>query len=181
MERMPAVENRQRGTNWSEERVKIQAVKPGSRADTVRYLFIVSRDQPELYDRLTRDFSQEKEVQVLLDRRVEERRQRIQGNGSERRRAGRRRQPEGWTVPVSQLYCGERPCLVLVAEDPICQPTGRREDGSSFFRRRDGLARPEDAVTRTPKSVGANGGDRAEVSKPLASGAESADKWGAER
>ena len=138
VESMTARELRQPGSKWSEERVKIRAVEPGTKADMVRYLFIVSRNQPELFSRLARDFSEDKEVQVLLDRRVRERRQRPQADGPERRRAGRRRQPEGWTVPVRQLYGGDRPCLGPLAKDPIRQPAGRREDGSSFFRRSTG-------------------------------------------
>ena len=182
MERMTAVENRQRDTKWSEERVKIQAVKSGTRADTVRYLFIVSRDQAELCDRLTRDFSADKEVQVLLDRRQGQRRpQHAQARGRERRRANRRRQPEGWTVPVSQLYRGDRPCVMPPAEDPIRQPTGRREDGASFFRRSNVPAGPEDALTRAPKSAGANGGEMTGASVPFGSPAESAAKWGSWR
>ena len=130
---MTARENKQSDTNGNETRVKIQALKPGTGPDTVRYLFIVSRDQPEVYKRLTRDFAADKEVQVILDRRVGERRQRAQGNGLERRRASRRRQPEGWIVPVSQLYRGDRPCFVRLGQDPISKSTARRGDGSSFF------------------------------------------------
>ena len=135
MGRMLAGENRTEGATWSEERVEIQAVTPGTRADTVRYLFIVSRDQPDLYDRLVRDFAEDKEVEVLLDRRVGARRQGGQADAPERRRGYRRRQPEGWTVPVSHLYRGARPCLVLTAQDPMLQPASRREGGSGFFGR----------------------------------------------
>ncbi len=139
---MTARENNQSDTNGNEARVKIQAVKPGVRPDTVRYLFIVSRDQPDVYNRLARDFAADKEVQVILDRRVGERRQRAQGNGPERRRTGRRRQPEGWTVPVSPLYRGDRPCLVPSAGDLISPFTTQRGDGSSFFARPQASARP---------------------------------------
>lgn len=145
MESMTAGIHRQAGSKWSEEPVKIREVEPGTRADMVRYLFIVSRDHPELLARLARDFSEDKEVQVLLDRRLRERRGGRQAVGAERRRAGRRRQPEGWTVPVQQLYQGDRPCLVPLAIDPKREPAGRREDGSSFFRRSTGAAEPEDA------------------------------------
>ena len=49
----------------------------------VRCLFIVARDQPGLWDHLRRDFAEDEEVQVILDRRRD----------PERRRAGRRRPP----------------------------------------------------------------------------------------
>ncbi len=135
MGRMIVGENRTEGATGSEERVIIQAVTPGTRADTVRYLFIVSRDQPDVYDRLMRDFAEDKEVEVLLDRRVGERRQRGQADAPGRRRSYRRRHPEGWTVPVSHLYRGDRPCLILTAQDPTRQPASRREGGSGFFGR----------------------------------------------
>ena len=178
---MIAVENHQSGSTSSEKSVKIQAVKPGTRADGVRYLFIVGRDEPELYDRLARDFSEDKEVQVLLDRRLRERRRGGKAQGPERRRAGRRRKPEGWTVPVPQLYRGERPCLLLVAEEPVPSLSGRREDGSSFFRPGKGPAKPEDAGTRAHGGPGGNDGGMAEASKPLPSPWESAGRVGSGR
>jgi len=58
-----------------------------------RYLFIVPQDQPELHEHFRRDFSNDNEVQVLLDRRVADRRQRIEPHTPERRRADRRPQP----------------------------------------------------------------------------------------
>lgn len=59
----------------------------------VRCLFIVARNQPDLWHNLSRDFSGDEEVQVLLDRRRGERRRGLQPNEPERRRADRRRQP----------------------------------------------------------------------------------------
>ncbi len=155
-----ASETQHPGTNGSKERVKIQAVSPGTRSDTVQYLFIVSRDQPEVYDRLTRDFAWDKAVQVILDRRVGERRQRAQGTGPERRRACRRRHPEGWTVPVSQLYRGNRPCFVPVAQAPICPSPTRQANGSSFFARPKAPRNLEDTATRA-RSAGTNGREMA--------------------
>ena len=58
-----------------------------------RYFFIVPRDQPELHEHLRRDCSNDNEVQVLLDQRVAERRQRVEPHKPERRRADRRHQP----------------------------------------------------------------------------------------
>ena len=58
----------------------------------VRCLFIVARDQPDLWHHLKRDFAEE-EVQVILDRRRGDRRQRVEAQEPERRRADRRRQP----------------------------------------------------------------------------------------
>jgi hypothetical protein len=46
------------------------------------HLFIVSRQQPDLYTYLLREFSEEADVRIVLDRRYGERRQ-----PSERRRA----------------------------------------------------------------------------------------------
>ncbi len=58
----------------------------------VRCVFIVARDQPDLWHGLRRDFADDKEVQVILDRRRAERRQSVQVHDPERRGAGRRRQ-----------------------------------------------------------------------------------------
>lgn len=59
-----------------------------------RYLIVVARDQPALCDYLTRNFSGDAKVQVLLDRRRGERRQRVEPYEPERRRAERRRWPD---------------------------------------------------------------------------------------
>ncbi len=59
--------------------------------DHARHWFIVSRDQSELCDHLTRTFSDDDKIQVLLDRRRGERRQQVQRQEPERRRADRRR------------------------------------------------------------------------------------------
>jgi NAD(P)-dependent dehydrogenase (short-subunit alcohol dehydrogenase family) len=59
-----------------------------------RYLFVVSRDQPELCAHLAREFSDEDGVQVVLDRRQSDRRaQRAAAAEAERRRADRRLHP----------------------------------------------------------------------------------------
>ena len=59
----------------------------------VRYLLIVARNQPDLWRYLKDNFAGDDKVEVILDRRREERRQRIQPHESERRQAERRRQP----------------------------------------------------------------------------------------
>ncbi len=58
------------------------------------FLFIVARNQPYRLDYLRQALSGEAEVQVILDRREGERRQRVQAAKAERRRADRRRLPE---------------------------------------------------------------------------------------
>ena len=57
----------------------------------MEHLFIVSRQQPDLYRYLSREFSTESDVEVILDRRYGERR-----NHGERRAnpRGERRQTE---------------------------------------------------------------------------------------
>ena len=62
-------------------------------AGKARCLFIVARNQPDLWHHLSRDFAGDEEVQVLLDRRRGDRRQRVQSHERERRRTDRRRQP----------------------------------------------------------------------------------------
>jgi hypothetical protein len=57
-----------------------------------RYLLIVARDQRELFDYLSRDFAPDHDVQVLFDRRFDERRHASDddGHAAERRQADRR-------------------------------------------------------------------------------------------
>lgn len=55
-----------------------------------RYLFIVARDQPDLWAHLAREFSGEQGVDVLLDRRCQDRRQGAAPPGPERRQSDRR-------------------------------------------------------------------------------------------
>ena len=54
-------------------------------------LFIVSRDQHDLHDYLTKEFVRDEQIQVILDRRLGDRRKRAQSQGHELRQAARRR------------------------------------------------------------------------------------------
>ncbi|HSL47442.1 MAG TPA: cyclic nucleotide-binding domain-containing protein [Candidatus Deferrimicrobiaceae bacterium] len=65
-------------------------------------LLVVSRDHPELCDDLLRKYPPASGVQVFLDRRLVERRQRIEPHHAERRHADRRRPPQGWTLHLAQ-------------------------------------------------------------------------------
>ncbi len=71
-----------------------------------QHLFIVSRQQPDLYSYLTREFSQESEVRVILDRRQGERRGQRDRRGSEpadRRHQLDRRGPGAIATQLSTL------------------------------------------------------------------------------
>ncbi len=57
----------------------------------VRCLFIVARDQPDLWHHLKQDFAQDEEIHVVLDRRRGERRRHMQPHEPDRRQGGRRR------------------------------------------------------------------------------------------
>jgi hypothetical protein len=60
-----------------------------------QHLFIVDRDQPELFTYLSREFSAEPDVTVILDRRQGERRARGRNlTPQERRHSDRRQQAE---------------------------------------------------------------------------------------
>ena len=73
--------------------VEIRSLKARPMGGKVRCLFIVARNQPDLWHYLRRDFAEDEEIQVLLDRRRGDRRQRYQGQEPERRGGNRRRQP----------------------------------------------------------------------------------------
>jgi hypothetical protein len=59
-----------------------------------RVVFVVSRDHRDLYAYLSERFSTDTAVEVVLDRRVAERRQRDAPHDVDRRRSDRRRRPE---------------------------------------------------------------------------------------
>jgi hypothetical protein len=56
----------------------------------VQYLFVAARNHSDLYGYLRRQFAEDDHVQVLLDRRHEERRRRERSHDPERRRGDRR-------------------------------------------------------------------------------------------
>lgn len=64
---------------------------PTRTGNRTRCLFIVARNQPDLWQHLKRDFADEDQIQVIVDRRRGERRQRREPHGPERRRSDRRR------------------------------------------------------------------------------------------
>jgi hypothetical protein len=55
-----------------------------------RMIFVVARDQPVLFETLRREFSSDREIEVIMDRRHGERRQVVIPYAVERRRAERR-------------------------------------------------------------------------------------------
>ena len=59
-----------------------------------RTVYVVARDHPELFTYLRDRFSADGEVEVILDRRVGERRQANMAHTPERRRRDRRSRPE---------------------------------------------------------------------------------------
>ena len=71
--------------------VQTRALGAQPTANKVRCLFIVARDQTDLWHHLRQDFAEDEEVQVVLDRRRGERRRHGQPHEPERRQGGRRR------------------------------------------------------------------------------------------
>ena len=74
--------------NLSQTLARLQQIA----GDTRRYLLVVSRNHPDVFDRLSRKFAGDPEFQVLLDRRQGERRGLAEPHEPERRRAERRLQ-----------------------------------------------------------------------------------------
>ena len=56
-----------------------------------RRLFIVARDEPDLFDYIKRDLYDDATAEVIIDRRVRERRQRRQPPATDRRHSDRRK------------------------------------------------------------------------------------------
>ncbi len=73
----------------------------------LRYLIIVAKDQPGLCDYLKRSFAGDESVQVLVDRRQGERRQRVEPREPERRLGERRHRtdPDFPHRPVVIIGC----------------------------------------------------------------------------
>lgn len=67
-----------------------------------RYALVLPREQAELFELLSRAFSHEPAIEVLLDRRVAERRGRAEAQTPGRRREDRRRSAQGFTVHIRQ-------------------------------------------------------------------------------
>ena len=67
-----------------------------------RFLLVVTRDHPEVCDDLLRLYPPASDAQVLLDRRLVQRRQRIESHQPERRQTDRRRPPQGWRFHFAQ-------------------------------------------------------------------------------
>ena len=60
-----------------------------------RHVFVVSRHHARLYDYLVERFQDDRKVEVILDRRVRERRSASIASGSERRSGDRREKRPG--------------------------------------------------------------------------------------
>lgn len=78
---------------------------PAARAmtpDGPRYVLVLPQEQAGLHDLLSRALSHEPAIEILLDRRVGERRRRAEGDTSARRREDRRRSAPGFTVHIRQ-------------------------------------------------------------------------------
>lgn len=94
----------QRVRRLSEELSRLKQ-SPGVRAmtpDEPRYVLVLPQEQAGLCGLLSRALSQEPAIEVLLDRRVGERRQRAEGQTPSRRRADRRRSAQGATIHIGQ-------------------------------------------------------------------------------
>jgi hypothetical protein len=69
---------------------------PGSQTEErmARNVFVVSRRHPDLYEYLRERFASDQAVEVILDRRIGQRRRARRPPDTERRRADRRSRPE---------------------------------------------------------------------------------------
>jgi CRP-like cAMP-binding protein len=98
-----------------------------TRVFLVRCLFIVSRDKTALYKKLLHDFSEDKEVEVVLDRRSAQRRQQVRVHKPERRRADVRSMD-------GESSC-HRPTAMEDLAFVIPMGRGREREGNSYRTR----------------------------------------------
>lgn len=90
--------------------------QPAEDKQMARQLFIVARNRGKLYEYVRRAFAGNPSVQVILDRRTGDRRQRREPGTSERRRADRRARLDvdnqlralGWAIVLSDLLSAKR-------------------------------------------------------------------------
>lgn len=101
--------------------VESRSLQAQPTSDQARCLFVVARDQPDLWHSLRRDFAGAEEVQVILDRRRGERRQRIAVREPERRQEDRRRT----SIDTDLRYRS----FVIVHEEQRALPSGSRLKG----------------------------------------------------
>lgn len=78
-----------------------------------RNLFVVSRRHPDLFQYLRERFSSDSAVEVILDRRVAQRRQYQAPHDTERRRAERRQRPE------IEIELQTRSHAIITIPDPL--------------------------------------------------------------
>ncbi len=84
-----------------------------------RYLFIVARERAQLFAHLQREFAGSADVEVLLDRRRGERRERLLPHEPDRRQADRRGQ-RGGSSPVRGVGVGASlPVLIIELAPPV--------------------------------------------------------------
>ncbi len=82
---------------------ELSLLRNAAKVTVVRHVYVVPRDQPDLYDRLSREFADDPEVEVVREQRIGERR-RVESARSPERRLGNRRSEDAWTVHLSGPY-----------------------------------------------------------------------------
>jgi CRP-like cAMP-binding protein/flavin-dependent dehydrogenase len=83
---------------------ELSLLRNASQVTLVRYVYVVPRDQTELYEQLSCEFGDDPEVEVVVERRRGERRRGESSTLPERRRWGRRNPDDPWTVHLSLPY-----------------------------------------------------------------------------
>jgi CRP-like cAMP-binding protein/flavin-dependent dehydrogenase len=85
----------------------------------VRYVYVVPRNRPELVEQLSREFRDDTEVEVVLDRRRGERRKLVSPQSFDRRRRERRSADDPWSVHLSLPYRRDRGRLATNREQSL--------------------------------------------------------------
>jgi len=90
---------------------KLPSRRAAEEREIVKHLLVVARHRRELYEEIKRAFAGHESVEVILDRRVGERRQSKDGSQPDRRRRSRRNRPGideqlrtiGWSLVLLDL------------------------------------------------------------------------------
>ncbi len=91
---------------------ELALLRNASSVDVVRYVYVVSRDRPELVAQLRREFADDPEVEVVLDRREGDRRREGGSRSPDRRHGCRRSAEDAWSVHPSEPFRRGRGRLV---------------------------------------------------------------------
>jgi len=87
---------------------ELALIRNASEIEFIRYVYVVPSDRPDLFGQMSREFESDREVEVVLDRRVGARRKQPSDRSPDRRRGDRRGAADPWRVHLSVPFRRDR-------------------------------------------------------------------------